>query len=257
MITFPAVPAGHAHGRGADLHLRAQGPLVRQGPHPSGGAAACCAQKESRAGVLVLGGCNRWLCVPLEFLSSRCMACCHPILHATPLPTLLHPCPPSRLQRADLTKLFPDANPLAVDLLGRMLQVCRAAGWKWLQQIAAPVVLADSCFTAAMGLCQLPCRSSRAHRQSQPAALLVTHHCSLTLGGASAWRRRWRTPGWRSCTMRQRSPRHLVRHCAAAAELVVLPWRLSMMLRLLLLSLPRHLLQLGGVSVCSRLCVGC
>lgn len=53
------------------------------------------------------------------------------------------PQPPPLLQRADLSKLFPGASPLAVDLLGRMLQfdprrrisVEEALAHPWLAQL--------------------------------------------------------------------------------------------------------------------------
>ena len=62
----------------------------------------------------------------------------HPLIYARPCPPL-----PPPLQRVDLSKLFPGASPLAVDLLGRMLQfdprqrisVEQALAHPWLAQL--------------------------------------------------------------------------------------------------------------------------
>lgn len=70
-------------------------------------------------------------------------ACLALPLHLCPFPPHLHPTRPAHAQRADLSKLFPGASPLAVDLLGRMLQfdprrrisVQEALAHPWLAQL--------------------------------------------------------------------------------------------------------------------------
>ena len=72
--------------------------------------------------------------------SRRCTS--PPLALQTHSPPPFPPSPPS-LQRTDLSKLFPGASPLAVDLLGRMLQfdprrrisVEQALAHPWLAQL--------------------------------------------------------------------------------------------------------------------------
>ena len=105
------------------------------------------------------------------------------LVHCPYLPTLpCHPLPPHPTpppQRTDLAKLFPGASPLAVDLLGRMLQfdprrritVEQALAHPWLAQLhdeaaepAAAGALACCCGGGVVVLlCSAPAASSWMH----------------------------------------------------------------------------------------------